>query len=160
MYALIDLDPDGIAIMSTYKYGSYRLLHENISSEHTSGLSLPNIRWLGVKHHHIGRGSGQKCGGTAGYMTELQGWMRMTVRDRKKAIQMLGWDLCCETGPEQEWRHQLQAMLTLNIKAEIQILEDISGGVVSFLATELDRMPKTTVDTTVEMACSDDGLLF
>lgn len=159
VYAFVDLDPDGIAIMSTYKYGSYRLAHEDIASKHSSGISIPSMRWLGIKQHHISS-SGLQGGKFAGIIPDLQGLMRLTIRDRKKATQMLNWDICCETGPEQEWRHELQMMLTLNIKAEIQILDELPEDMVSFLSAQLNSTPELGVDTMAGMACSDDGLLF
>ena len=159
-YAFVDLDPDGIAIMSTYKYGSYRLAHENVAPKDTPALSLPNIRWLGVKRHHMSRIPMEESGTQTGSMPELQGLMRLTARDRTKAIQMLEWDLCSETGAEPEWRRELQTLLILNVKAEIQILEELPGGVVSILSTELDQVQESEVDVVVETPCSDDGLLF
>ena len=156
----MDLDPDGIAIMSTYKYGSYRLAHEDVAPKDTPALSLPNIRWLGVKRHHISRTPVIESGTDTSTMPELQGLMRLTARDRIKATRMLQWNLCSEIGPEQEWRRELQTMLVLNTKAEIQILDELPGGMVSFLSNELDRTSATEVDVVVDTTCSDDGLLF
>lgn len=160
MYAFMDLDPDGIAIMSTYKYGSYRLAHEDVTPKDTPALSLPNIRWLGVKRHHISRFPVNESRTDTSAMPELQGLMRLTVRDRTKAIRMLEWDLCSESGPEQEWRRELQTMLMLNVKAEMQILDELPGGVASLLSTELGSIEERAVDAVVDAACSDDGLLF
>lgn len=160
MYAFIDLDPDGIAILSTYKYGSYRLAHEDVASMDAPALSLPSIRWLGVKRHHISRVSVTERDTNTSVMPELQGLVRLTTRDRCKAAQMLEWDLCSETGLEQEWRHELQLMLMLNVKAEMQILDELNGGVISFLSNELERTEQPRVDVVVDRACSDDGLLF
>lgn len=42
MYALVDYDPDGIAIMRTYKHGSQGLEHEQNST-------VPELRWLGIR---------------------------------------------------------------------------------------------------------------
>jgi len=41
IYALADYDPDGIAIMRTYKYGSQGLDHEE-------NTTIPLLRWLGI----------------------------------------------------------------------------------------------------------------
>jgi meiotic recombination protein SPO11 len=160
MYAFLDLDPDGIAILSTYKYGSYRLAHEDVAPKDTPALSLPNLRWLGVKGHHINRTPVDESDTNTSAMTELQGLMRLTARDRTKATRMLEWNLCTEDGPEKEWRHELQTMLILNIKAEMQTLDELPGGMVSFLGNELDRTGEAMVDAMVDMECSDDGLLF
>lgn len=160
MYAFVDLDPDGIAIMSTYKYGSYRLAHEDVALKDTPALSLPNIRWLGVKSHDISRVPANEATAVTTEMPDLQGLLRLTERDRTKASRMLEWDLCSEIGPEQEWRRELQTMLTLNIKAECQILDELPGGMMSFLGAELDQIEETEVELVVGTACSDDGLLF
>ncbi|KAJ4352903.1 endodeoxyribonuclease [Ascochyta clinopodiicola] len=159
MYAFADLDPDGIAIVSTYKYGSYRLAHEDSVHKDAPALSLPNIHWLGVRWHHISRTPTTESDTDTTSMPELQGLMRLTARDRNKAARMLEWDLCSETGPEQEWRHELQTMLMLNIKAEMQILDEL-GGVALFLSNEIDRTKQPWVAAVVEKASSDDGLLF
>lgn len=160
MYAFVDLDPDGIAILATYKYGSYRLAHEAIVHKDALALSLPDLRWLGMKRHHISRIATNTDGTDTSATLELQGLMRLTARDRTKTICMLEWDLCTEAGPEQGWRRELQTMLMLNTKAEMQILDELPGGVVSFLSVKLDQGQDAHVDVTVDTACSDDGLLF
>jgi meiotic recombination protein SPO11 len=160
IYAFVDLDPDGIAILSTYKYGSYRLAHESVGAGDTPALSLPKLRWLGVKRHHISRFPVIDSDTDTGTIPELQGLMRLTTRDRTKATRMLEWDICCEAGPEQDWRCELQTMLTLNVKAEMQILDEVQGGVVGFLSNELHRTEQEGTGLAVDKACSDDGLLF
>jgi meiotic recombination protein SPO11 len=154
MFALVDLDPDGIAILSTYKYGSYRLAHEGLTPKDTPGLSLPDIHWLGVKRHHISRTPMDNSNTDASTIPELQGLMKLTARDRTKAMRMLEWDLCGVDGPEQEWRHELQTMLMLNTKAEMQILDELPHGLVPWLSTELGKVCGP------DRACSDDGMLF
>jgi meiotic recombination protein SPO11 len=156
----VDLDPDGIAIMTTYKYGSYRLAHEDVGHTDAPALSLPNLRWLGVKSHHINRAQANEDGTDASATSGLQGMIRLTTRDRSKAMRMLEWDLCTETGLELEWRRELQTMLMLNTKAEIQILDELPGGVLSFLSSELEQGQGADVDVAVDAAGSDDGLLF
>jgi meiotic recombination protein SPO11 len=161
MFALVDRDPDGIGILSTYKYGSYRLAHEDVTSDGTPGLSLPNIHWLGVKRHHISRTPvGESDTDTSG-MSELRGLMKLTTRDRTKAVRMLEWDVCAHEGAEQEWRHELQTMLMLNNKAEMQILDELPGGLVSWLSSELGKACGHSVELSVGTpCCSDDGMLF
>ncbi|RAR04118.1 meiosis-specific topoisomerase spo11 [Stemphylium lycopersici] len=128
MFVLVDADPDGIAILSTYKYGSYRLAHEDVTPTDTPALRLPNIRWLGVKSHHMSRTPVGEDGIASDVMPQLQGLMRLTARDRIKAARMLEWNLCTEDGVEQGWRQELQKMLMLNVKAEMQILDELPGG--------------------------------
>jgi meiotic recombination protein SPO11 len=137
MSVLVDFDPDGLAIMSTYKYGSIRLAHENVSTNGTPALSLPRLSWLGVRSHHVGRAPVSESGTRNGAISAAQGLMRLTQRDRKKACRMLEWDTCREDGPEPAWRCELQTMLMLNIKAEMQALEERPGGLASWVEGEL-----------------------
>jgi meiotic recombination protein SPO11 len=138
MLALVDYDPDGIAILSTYKYGSYRLAHENVTTGGTTTLSLPRLRWLGVRGHQISRAPVTKPDKGDNDLVDAQGLMKLTARDRNKARQMLEWNLCSEGGPEPEWRRELQMMLMLNIKAEMQILEEFPGGLPKWLVHQLE----------------------
>lgn len=138
MFALVDFDPDGIAIMSTYKYGSSRLAHENVTSTGLPALCLPQLRWLGVQGHHLYRATGTERDFDSGPMFDAQGIMRLTPRDRRKACRMLEWDVCAEDGPEPSWRSELQRMLMLNVKAEMQVLEGVPGGIASWIASWTD----------------------
>jgi meiotic recombination protein SPO11 len=160
MFALVDLDPDGIAILSTYKYGSYRLAHEKVAPQDTPGLNLPNMQWLGVKRHHICRTPVGEGDTDTNVMPELQGIMRLTARDRTRAMRMLEWDLCADGGPEQAWRHELQMMLMLNTKAEMQILDELPHGLVSWVSSELDTACTQSLGLSMGRPGSDDGMLF
>ena len=102
-----DWDPWGISIMSTYKHGSKSLAHENAE------LTVPRVQWLGVRSSDLNIGNSSS-------MTEGSDLLRMTERDRKKAREMLGKDAFSEGGTEVETRKELQMMLMLNLKAEIQ----------------------------------------
>ncbi|KAK6581907.1 hypothetical protein PZA11_005604 [Diplocarpon coronariae] len=102
--ALVDFDPDGIGIMSTYKYGSQALAHE-------ANLAVPSVRWLGVQSHDFLE---QDEG--------VQGLLKMSARDRRIARKMLERVSGEHAGVEEEWMRELQVMLMLNVKAEIQIL--------------------------------------
>ncbi|KAL5313601.1 hypothetical protein ACEPPN_018022 [Leptodophora sp. 'Broadleaf-Isolate-01'] len=100
IFALVDFDPDGLGIMSTYKHGSQALSHE-------LNLAVPSVQWLGVRSRDfLGKGA------------DARGMLKLTARDRRIALRMLGWDEEKDT----EWRRELQVMLLLNVKAEIQIL--------------------------------------
>jgi meiotic recombination protein SPO11 len=101
--ALVDFDPDGIGIMSTYKYGSVSLAHE-------INLAVPSIRWLGIRSWDF-----------LNTKHEIQGLLNLTARDRKIGMKMLAKSVAEEDGDE-EWRRELQIMLMMNVKAEIQIL--------------------------------------
>lgn len=158
MYAFVDFDPDGIAIMSTYKHGSYRLAHEDVTSKDTPGLHLPDLQWLGVQSHHISQSPVTESDTETGPAGDPQGLMRLTARDRKKAHRMLEWDMCAEDGPEPVWREELQRMLMLNIKAEMQILDELPGGLVAWLSSKLDVLQGSR--SPVLSICSDNELLF
>jgi meiotic recombination protein SPO11 len=110
VFALMDFDPDGLAIMSTYKHGSVSLAHENDT------LVAPRIEWLGITSDVIREIHGNKS----------QTWLRLTTRDRKKALKMLE-NAVCQQEIEAFWRRELQVMLMLNIKAETQILGEYSN---------------------------------
>ncbi|KAF2448629.1 DNA topoisomerase IV, alpha subunit [Karstenula rhodostoma CBS 690.94] len=151
MYALVDLDPDGIHIMSTYKHGSLRLAHEDVARRDTPGVNLPNLQWFGVQSHHIARAPGNEGDTTTAALAATEGVMRLTARDRKKAHHMLEWGVCGEHGSEPGWRAELQRMLMLNVKVEMQILDELPGGLVSWLSNQLEVM---------RCRSADDEMLF
>lgn len=123
-FGLADFDPDGLSILSTYKYGSLNLAHEILH------LSLPTMDWVGVKSSHFM--ATHNCG-------EEQRLLRLSYRDRRKAACMLGREPFSEDGEEPGWRREVQTMLMLNVKAEIQFLETRAVGLASWLRTELNR---------------------
>ncbi|KAI9676345.1 MAG: hypothetical protein M1817_000502 [Caeruleum heppii] len=118
IYGLMDFDPDGLGILSTYKHGSVALAHENAQ------LVVPSISWLGLQSRDL-----QLLDSTVEGL-EL---IRLTVRDRRKAISMLKKGLFAEGGGEPRWRRELQVMLILNVKAEIQIMSNVDGGLQRWL---------------------------
>ena len=100
VYALVDLDPHGLEIMTTVRDGSISLAHEG------AALTVPAIRWLGVRWEDVGAG---------------EGWARLTGRDRKKAVDMLRRGVGGEVG------RCLQRLLFVGAKAEIEILGEGLG---------------------------------
>ncbi|KAK5011168.1 endodeoxyribonuclease, partial [Cryomyces antarcticus] len=127
VHALVDFDPDGLGILSTYKYGSFALAHEN------AALTVSSIRWLGVRSTHIM---------TEESVHQSQGLLRLSQRDRRKASKMLEQEVFAADGPECEWRRELQIMLLLNVKAEIQLMDARTSGLACWLKTELSFDPK------------------
>lgn len=115
----MDFDPDGIGIMSTYRHGSINLSHQS------QYLTVPSIRWLGLRSADIFlcEGSGKV------------GLLRLSTRDRTIATRMLEREAFQEG--RGEWRKELQTMLMLNFKAEIQILNDGSSGLETWLDMKL-----------------------
>ncbi|KAF1991258.1 DNA topoisomerase IV, alpha subunit [Aulographum hederae CBS 113979] len=122
LFALVDFDPDGLAILSTYTHGSASLAHEN------AALSVPSIQWLGIKSQDVSALEGVHA---------RQGLLKLTKRDRGLAQRMLGNEVFGEGGLEGEWRNELLVMLMLGVKAEIQILEAREGGVVEWVKKRL-----------------------
>ncbi|KIN01593.1 hypothetical protein OIDMADRAFT_160910 [Oidiodendron maius Zn] len=119
IFCLVDFDPDGIGIMSTYRHGSINLSHQN------QNLTVPSIRWLGLRSADIFfcEGSGKV------------GLLRLSTRDRRIATRMLERNVFQEG--RGEWRKELQIMLMMNFKAEIQILNDGSSGLETWLDMKL-----------------------
>jgi len=122
LYALVDYDPDGIGILSTYKYGSLSLAHENAT------LIVPSIQWLGVASSFLSNVDAVQVD---------QGLLQLSKRDRHLALRMLQKNVFTENGPEPKWRRELQIMLMLGVKAEIQILEGREGGLHAWLKERL-----------------------
>ncbi|PYH78548.1 meiotic recombination protein spo11 [Aspergillus uvarum CBS 121591] len=126
-YALVDGDPDGMAIMSTYKYGSLAYAHEN------SALNCPEIQWLGLRTSDIVAGV-DPSGNDA--------LLSLTERDRKTILAMLSNNpVWAVDGPEQDARAELLQMLMLNVKAEMQILYEGDGGLVRWLDRRMTHFP-------------------
>ena len=122
-FALVDYDPDGLAIVSNYKYGSRALAHENM------GKTVNDIRWLGLTSSQVVANQGAS--------DNQQSLIILSARDRKKANHMLDHEVFQESGPEPGWRRELQVMLILNIKAELQICDSPVDGLSAWLKTEL-----------------------
>ena len=132
MCCLVDFDPDGIAIMSNYKYGSQALSHEN------AALNIASLRWLGVKSSDI-------CQNMTGGDGKEKSRLYLSKRDRKKAIKMLeSSEVVSEGGVEQSWRRELQVMLMLSFKTEMEALSNKKDGLVDWvkdgLLAELERL--------------------
>jgi meiotic recombination protein SPO11 len=114
----MDYDPDGLDILSTYKHGSAAFAHEKAE------LESPCIQWFGLNSQDLGQ---QKD------LHQSQGLLKLSGRDRRKATRMLEREPFTEGGKESLWRGELQVMLFLNIKAEIQLLEAQVGGLCGWL---------------------------
>lgn len=119
VHALVDFDPDGLAIFSTYKHGSENLSHES------SHLDLDQLQWLGLQIESVLDDDSMRVD---------QGLLTLSRRDRAKATKMLGWEILAG---EDGVRKALQIMLMLNIKAELQSLNDVPGAMNAFLESRL-----------------------
>ncbi|KAG8628009.1 hypothetical protein KVT40_003882 [Elsinoe batatas] len=117
VYLLTDFDPDGIAIAQTYKHGSLKFQHEG------QGIQTPRAQRLGLSRKHVA-----DLPGPSGSQTLLS----MTVRDRRKAQNMLKRMVDHEDMTED--MVDLQFMLMMNVKAELQSLNEGQGGLDQVLA--------------------------
>jgi len=107
--------------MSTYARGSVTLAHEN-------AVNVPSIQWLGLKSFDVVENTNDDAHDNAG--NDGKGLLRMSGRDRKKATKMLeNSPGLVEEGGNAIWRREMQVMLMLNIKAEMEILADREGGI-------------------------------
>lgn len=111
--------------MSTYKYGSWNLSHE--TAKHT----VPYMRWLGVQSADLVHAGGDES------TRSDRGLLPLSARDRGKATAMLKKHPLLEHGPEGVWRSELQVMLMLGLKAEMELLEDREGGLERWLEGKL-----------------------
>lgn len=123
--ALVDSDPDGMAIMATYKYGSMKQAHDN------ARLNVPGIHWLGLRTSDVVSGADPHGD---------EALMPLSMRDRKKAIAVLKNNpVFAEDGPESRWRSELQQMLMLNLKAETELLYDRDGGIEGWIDQRIGK---------------------
>lgn len=120
---LFDCDPDGIKILDVYRNGSKTLAHEK-------KYHLPEMRWLGLKPENI-----------FSHSQDDSAALPLTPRDVSKVISMLTSDTerTLGTGLGVECRTALQWMKMLNKKAEIQVLEDMPGGMAQWLVKQIER---------------------
>ncbi|KAJ9205285.1 hypothetical protein DTO280E4_4039 [Paecilomyces variotii] len=125
LYALVDSDPDGMAIMSTYKYGSMTQAHEN------ARLNVSGICWLGLRTSDVVAGADPQGD---------EALMPLSVRDRQKAVAILRNNpVFAEDGPEPQWRTELQQMLMLNLKAETEVLYDRDQGLEGWIDQQIRK---------------------
>lgn len=112
MFVLVDLDPHGVDIAATYRFGSVAMAWEN------HRLAVHRLEWVGVKSGDLADAVARSSCADG----QVEGTARLTTRDRRKAAAMLArpW---IHAVPE--WRSELQRMLFLGVKAEIEI---VGGG--------------------------------
>ena len=135
--------------MSTYKYGSIALSHE------TPGLDAPGLQWLGIRYGDIISSREQKTEAQGssldselhetGQHDQQASLLTLSARDRTKAVNMLtNSPILDEKGSEREWRLQLQVMLMLNFKAEMECLESRNNGdgIVGWVEKRLVEMTR------------------
>lgn len=110
VFVLVDMDPHGVQIAATYRFGSVAMAWEN------HRLAVQGVEWVGVKSADLEQAVARARDGP------VEGVARLTLRDRRKAEGMLvkSW---MDAVPE--WRSELQMMLFLGVKAEIEIVSGV-----------------------------------
>ncbi|KAG9252252.1 Spo11/DNA topoisomerase VI subunit A [Emericellopsis atlantica] len=137
MMVLVDFDPDGVNIFRCYKYGSSR----------QNSLGATGVHWLGIKSRHIlnlrgaasPRSQQNAMPSTAITSTNCADPVAyLTFRDRRLAKGTLGrLDTPGDDDPQAfELRKELQVMLMLGTKAEIEWLDE-AGNLATWLDTEI-----------------------
>ena len=126
VFGLVDCDPDGINILKCYLYGS-----KNLAQEH--GCNMPEIKWIGLKAEDVV---------PLRHTNETS--IQLTVRDRAIALSMLESDEWRDDSGEilpslRECAIELQRLLMLGRKAEIQILDEMEGGIYAWLTKRLEE---------------------
>ena len=128
VYALVDFDPDGLAIYSVYKHGSLAMSHEN------ADLHVPQMQLLGLRSQAMSLGGDD--------VHSSQGILSLTARDRNKAVKML--ERCTSSqrddNTDMDVRATLQTMLMLGTKAELQILDVTPQGMTDLLTAKLGHL--------------------
>lgn len=120
LWGLFDLDPDGMRILKCYLYGSKTLAHEQ-------ECNLPEMKWIGLRYHHLLQTSHDS--NMASYLTPRDRAVAVSILDSHEWRDEFGQVLPCLA----DCHVELQRMLLLNRKAEIQALDDLEGGVMTFL---------------------------
>ena len=153
IFVLVDYDPDGLNIFRCYRYAPGR-------SAVPSSVENAGIRWLGIKssnllefetvsrrtrsspvqdeerrnHHDAQTGSSRTSNASIASTHCREPISQLTARDRKSAIGTLS--KVSKVSPRDneaaELQRELQVMLIMGVKAEIQWLDD-SGDIVEWL---------------------------
>ncbi|KAL3643073.1 hypothetical protein CASFOL_013888 [Castilleja foliolosa] len=112
VYCLVDCDPYGIDILATYRFGSMQMSYDSKS------LRLPEMHWLGAFPSDC-----QK------YQLPQQCLLPLTAEDKNKAEGILR--RCYMEREVPYWRSELQLMLDVGVKFEIEAL---SAQSITFLS--------------------------
>ncbi|KXH45687.1 type IIB DNA topoisomerase [Colletotrichum nymphaeae SA-01] len=125
IFALVDFDCYGIAIMRCYSHGTRGHAHEKATT-------VPNMQWLGVKSDDLAfrqdatpsHGPDINSSETRPRASTFESSSTLTLRDRTRAINMIKEIEEDGTENDRDCRRELQVMLFLGIKAEIQAVDN------------------------------------
>ncbi|KAF4873774.1 Meiotic recombination protein rec12 [Colletotrichum siamense] len=138
IYGLVDFDPYGVNIMRCYSHGSRGHSHE-------VGVTVPSMQWLGIKSDDLLGRRDLEVDDDSAFSRQQQSESSFEAtdalkeRDRKIAKTLLG------NIPDDfdeyniECRRELQIMLFLNVKAEIQAVDD-AGDISGWLDAHMTRV--------------------
>ncbi|KAH7191988.1 Spo11/DNA topoisomerase VI subunit A [Fusarium flagelliforme] len=136
---LFDYDPDGVKIMRCYRDGSNRLGHE-------TDLNIQGLQWLGIKSAHLFRDftGARSAPASQSSQTSITSTAcrdpvtYMSTRERKATFSTLKKvsDSSSNEIEVSETVHELQMMMALGVKAEIEWLDE-SGDLCSWLDDEI-----------------------
>ncbi|XP_050218065.1 meiotic recombination protein SPO11-1 isoform X2 [Mercurialis annua] len=114
IYCLVDCDPYGFDILTTYRFGSMQMAYD------AKFLRVPEIRWLGVFPSDLEK-----------YDLPKQCLLPLTAEDKRRTETTLL--RCYLQREEPEWRLELELMLQRGVKFEIEALSVHS---LSFLSEQ------------------------
>ncbi|GAA5988814.1 hypothetical protein JCM5350_000382 [Sporobolomyces pararoseus] len=115
---LVDADPHGIEILSTYVLGSSALSHDSSNL----AIGQERAKWIGLKPSSL-----------IDDLARRDESLSLSSRDRRKAIAMMKREWL-----PAEWRRELEYMLHLNRKAEIEILSSSTSPLSAAPSGSLD----------------------
>ncbi|KAI0471486.1 DNA topoisomerase IV, alpha subunit [Xylariaceae sp. FL0804] len=151
MFALVDFDPHGISILRTYKHGSRRLSHEeNVTLSALAWIgprvkdvigtfpSLPPESALLAPHTAEVSSSQRDARGRIRSAGPAESAAALKASDRKLTVALLRKIMAdsSHSSEDTELVFELQIMLMLNVKAEIQALDE-AGDMIAWLDERL-----------------------
>lgn len=119
--------------MSIYKHGSWNLSHED------QNHNVPSICWLGPKSEDLlfNNGEGDEYDSGMVSDSEVAGLLRLSLRDRRRAVGMMKKISLKKNGQDKEWKRELQVMLMLGLKAEMEVLGNRNKGLEAWVERKL-----------------------
>ncbi|CCF32355.1 type IIB DNA topoisomerase [Colletotrichum higginsianum] len=129
--ALVDYDYDGIAIMRCYSHGSRGHAHER-------NTVVPSMAWLGIKSGDLAPRQEEGSDGSQRPLGPnlFEHSSSITRKDRKSAARLISGIDEDGTDYDIDCRRELQVMLFLGAKAEIQAVDD-AGDTSSWLDSHM-----------------------
>lgn len=125
--------------MSVYKHGSWNLSHED------QNHNVPAICWLGPKIEDLLFTNDEGDGYDSRMVSDSDsaGLLRLSLRDRRRAVGMMKKNSLKKNGQDREWKRELQVMLMLGLKAEMEVLGNRNKGLEGWVERKLIIKSKT-----------------